>query len=263
MSGSFFDYTARYGASWDTEDRTTLRQMLDITADKRSSKKYTLVDQLIENMNLLSLLDLPVLSLSNGQTRRARIVKAILSQPELLLLDEPLSMVFFFFGSFTVGTQLSVLAGLDPPSRTSLNEVLRNLHRRSAPRVLLGLRRGEVIPDWITHVLEVQGVTSSKRLNSPSAQSRHRSDRKRDIHILKKNFSRTGELVADLRGVNVSYGDRRVFSYILLCGLDSNGPLDSQRRQLANPARREVAPPRCQWYVINHGQLFHIHRVCN
>ena len=77
-------------------------------------------------------------------------------------------------------------------------------------------------------MLEVQGVTSLKRLNSPSAQSRHRIDRKRDIHPLsKKTFSRTGEVVADLRGVNVSYGDRRVFSCILLCGLDSNGPLDS------------------------------------
>ena len=97
VSGSFFDYTARYGASWDTEDRSTLRQMLDITSDKGSSEKCTLVDQLIENMNLSSLLDLPVLSLSNGQTRRARIVKAILSQPELLLLDEPLSVHSFSF----------------------------------------------------------------------------------------------------------------------------------------------------------------------
>lgn len=97
VSGRFFDYTARYGASWDAEDRTTLRQLLDITTDKRSSENCTLINQLIENMNLSSLLDLPVLSLSNGQTRRARIVKAILSQPELLLLDEPLSMFYFLF----------------------------------------------------------------------------------------------------------------------------------------------------------------------
>lgn len=103
-----------------------------------------------------------------------------------------------------------------------MNEVLHNLHRSSAPRILLGLRRGEVIPDWITHVLEVQGVTSSKRLNSPLVQSRHRIERKRDIHPLPESFSKSGELVADLRGVNVSYGDRRVLSCILLCGLNSN-----------------------------------------
>ena len=42
-------------------------------------------------MLLEPLLDLPFLALSNGQTRRARIVKAILEKPELLLLGEPLS----------------------------------------------------------------------------------------------------------------------------------------------------------------------------
>lgn len=47
---------------------------------------------LVQKMGLQSLLDLPLIALSNGQTRRARIIKAILSRPELLLLDEPLSM---------------------------------------------------------------------------------------------------------------------------------------------------------------------------
>ena len=43
-------------------------------------------------MGLKKFLDLPLIALSNGQTRRARILKAIWTQPELLLLDEPLSV---------------------------------------------------------------------------------------------------------------------------------------------------------------------------
>jgi ABC-type multidrug transport system ATPase subunit len=48
-------------------------------------------EELIEKLGLSHLLDLPLVALSNGQTRRARIVKALLERPDILLLDEPLS----------------------------------------------------------------------------------------------------------------------------------------------------------------------------
>lgn len=54
------------------------------------------LDKIILNLGLSNLLDLPVANLSNGQTRRARIAKALLAQPELLLLDEPFSKCFEF-----------------------------------------------------------------------------------------------------------------------------------------------------------------------
>ena len=54
--------------------------------------KKDIFEDLTARLGLSSLLDLPLVALSNGQTRRARIVKAIMSEPELLLLDEPLSM---------------------------------------------------------------------------------------------------------------------------------------------------------------------------
>ena len=45
----------------------------------------------IQELQLNNLIDVPVGNLSNGQTRRARIAKAILGKPEVLLLDEPFS----------------------------------------------------------------------------------------------------------------------------------------------------------------------------
>ena len=90
QSGTFFDYTARYGAMREAEDRVTLRDNLTASGTSTSPLFETLTVQ----MNLTSLLDLPLLALSNGQMRRARIVKAILDKPELLLLDEPLGKYY-------------------------------------------------------------------------------------------------------------------------------------------------------------------------
>jgi ABC-type sugar transport system ATPase subunit len=111
--GAFYDYTARYGAVRD-EDRVTLRQSMfpEESGLIRDSIKPFIVDkplcerqdvsskleararrfeELIEKLGLTHLLDLPLVALSNGQTRRARIVKALLERPDILLLDEPLS----------------------------------------------------------------------------------------------------------------------------------------------------------------------------
>jgi hypothetical protein len=101
VGGAFYDYTARYGAVRE-EDRITLRQSMfpeminDLKSQTRISLEapstdYELFEYLVEKMGLRNLLDLPRIALSNGQTRRARILKALLAKPRLLLLDEPLS----------------------------------------------------------------------------------------------------------------------------------------------------------------------------
>jgi hypothetical protein len=117
--GAFYDYTARYGAVRD-EDRVTLRQSMfpeesglvqdsieHFFVDKshhgledatlRIEKRARRFEELTEKLGLKQLLDLPLVALSNGQTRRARIVKALLDQPEILLLDEPLSVCLVLF----------------------------------------------------------------------------------------------------------------------------------------------------------------------
>jgi hypothetical protein len=93
-SGAFYDYTARYGALRD-DDRITLRQSIlpesPHLSDDAHGHTSALVSDLANKLGLTSLLDLPLVALSHGQTRRARILKALIAKPELLLLDEPLS----------------------------------------------------------------------------------------------------------------------------------------------------------------------------
>ena len=67
----------------DREDRGTIMQQED---DR-------ILEKIVKDLRLEDLVDMPVGNLSNGQTRRARIAKALMGIPEVLLLDEPFSML--------------------------------------------------------------------------------------------------------------------------------------------------------------------------
>jgi ABC-type molybdenum transport system ATPase subunit/photorepair protein PhrA len=70
---------------------------LNIDADTvpPDENQIRLLEYLIDRLDLGPLLDLPLIALSNGQTRKARIAKALIGglgvTPELVILDEGLS----------------------------------------------------------------------------------------------------------------------------------------------------------------------------
>lgn len=94
------------------------------------------LQRVVTDLRLADLLDMPVANLSNGQTRRARIAKALLRKPELLLLDEP-------------------FMGLDPATVRGISELLHRLAQNRSPRLVLALRPQDTVPDWITHLVLV------------------------------------------------------------------------------------------------------------
>ncbi|KAF5380371.1 hypothetical protein D9615_004509 [Tricholomella constricta] len=209
--GGFYDFTARYGAVRDL-DRLTLRQSmfpetvppefpeLELPRDENAKEMSELEKQvfgaLVDRMGLRELLDLPLVALSNGQTRRARIVKAILRKPELLLLDEPLT-------------------GLDVQSRPRLLEVLRALHTARAPRVVLGLRTQDPVPEWVTHVAFVNNgrvVAGPKEEVLPAVEHIVATASTKEAPVVRA--SERGELLVDMKGINVKYGTRTVLKDI-------------------------------------------------
>jgi len=89
-------------------------------------------------LGIRDLLPLSLIKLSNGQIRRARIARALLSHPEWLILDEP-------------------FMGLDAAGGREVGELLQGLIKQGT-RVLL-FTRPDTIPEWVTHVLELDHLT--------------------------------------------------------------------------------------------------------
>lgn len=89
--GEFSDYTARFGALQE-EDQVTLHQHFEeYLKEHELPKDETRIRDVAERLQITSLLDRPLIGLSNGQTRRARIARALLKQPRILILEEPFS----------------------------------------------------------------------------------------------------------------------------------------------------------------------------
>lgn len=131
--------SARYESRREVTDWSVmnyLRGKTQLNADK-AMEEY--VDEaslarIVKDLRLTDLIDMPVANLSNGQTRRAKIARALLGKPEVLLLDEP-------------------FMGLDPPTLMTLSPLLHDLAKLNDPRLVLALRPQDPIPDWITHLL--------------------------------------------------------------------------------------------------------------
>ncbi|KAF5381487.1 hypothetical protein D9757_008161 [Collybiopsis confluens] len=221
--GEFYDYSARYGAVQE-QDRLTLRQSLfpetipppshlstnDTNEQlinipkKEKDEENALFKHLITKMGLESFLDLPMIALSNGQTRRARIIKAILRNPSLLLLDEPLT-------------------GLDATTRPLLLSTLRELHDRKSPRVILGLRAQDEVPEWVhglVYLYSGTAIVGGRDSVLREVEKRLRSSEERTTTTTTTNTlnaeqdplpsPQLGELLIDMKNIRVQYKDRKV-----------------------------------------------------
>ncbi|KAJ7648180.1 P-loop containing nucleoside triphosphate hydrolase protein [Mycena polygramma] len=207
--GAFYDYTARYGAVRE-EDRITLRQSMfpetihDLKSQSRialepPSTDHKLFDYLVQKMGLNDLLDLPRIALSNGQTRRARILKALLAKPRLLLLDEPLT-------------------GLDVENRATVQAILHELHAACNPHIIIGLRMQDAVPDWITYLAvvsdgRVKAGPKHEMLDYKDELQRAASALEEPVQSAAPTPS-AGEPVVEMKGVSVTYGPRKVLKNI-------------------------------------------------
>ena len=209
--------SARYESRREETDFSVLDYLTgntELNALERglSEAEQQTLDEITEQLNLRKLLAMPVANLSNGQTRRARIAKALMGRPEVLLLDGP-------------------FMGLDPNTLANMSKVLGSLAARQQPRLIMSLRPEDGVPEWVNHLvivsdqLQVLARGNKQQLFTSSAQStddavlgtiveaaKRGHHAEPDVKLSRDGFPKSspalapGNPLVEMDGVHVSYG---------------------------------------------------------
>ena len=166
--------------------------------------------KIAEKLGLRPFLENPLRYYSNGETRKTLIGKALLSDPKLLILDEPFD-------------------GLDFNSVCWLKQTISSLIRKGLAILLISNRVEELVPE-ITHVLclksgevfakgERSDVLTPERMELLYENKNFEKKKKKNllstievqaINPLKKNVKKDQDAVILMRKVNVRYGKKVV-----------------------------------------------------
>jgi molybdate transport system ATP-binding protein len=143
-----FSYAGRYYqqrfefADSDSDTPLSLDQFLRTGTAATDAELAAVCDR----FGIAGLVGQPFMTLSNGQTRRARLARAMLARPEVLILDDP-------------------FIGLDAAARADLSALLGELVQEWKHVVLIC--REDAVPAWVTNALTL-GRAGAVRPLSPA-----------------------------------------------------------------------------------------------
>ncbi len=182
-------------------DGTPVQEILDETCDDKD-----LQIQLIEAFGFNHLLDRSFRKLSTGETRKVLLIRALASQPDLLVLDEPFE-------------------GLDANSDAYLRKLLSELSTRLP--IVMVLNRFSEIPEYVTHVAYMNTGTlahtvakADKDKFAELSQLLHLSTS--DLLIPASDEAGThnlpsGQPLVVMKDAKVAYGDTVIFDELNWC----------------------------------------------
>jgi molybdate transport system ATP-binding protein len=184
MSGGDLYYQQRYNFSLE-DNIPTVRQHLGNRDFNAPHFKLLRIEEL---------LDVELIKLSNGQTRRVILVKALSAHPKLLLLDNP-------------------FAGLDIDTRNALRDFINELVR-SGQNIILSCMHPEDIPPVFSHLLcmEERRVVYQglRKFFEPPPQNKQEQLAN---FISKKNLP-SFVVALEMRQVSVRYGNKQVLDQV-------------------------------------------------
>lgn len=146
-------------------------------------------EELFREFAIDVLMDKQLVMLSSGELRRLQIVKALLMQPRVLIMDNP-------------------FIGLDDTMRNQLKQLLLQLVDSRGLQLILVLSREDEIPDFITHIVPIvdKVVGEKVRYVAPIKNTTEA--------CFVENTSDTvleADAVIDFRDVTLRYGTHTIF----------------------------------------------------
>ena len=178
--GSYY-YQQRWH-SQDVELSPAVRDVLPEACDEHTASLYA-------DFAIDTLLDKLLVMLSSGELRRLQIVKALLTAPRVLIMDNP-------------------FIGLDAATRTLLTELLQRLIAEHGLQLILVVSREEDVPDFVTRIVRTPsqppplwgGAESPRCPQSPSIEGG-----------VGGGSPEASSPIISLRNVTLRYGERTIF----------------------------------------------------
>lgn len=190
--GTYY-YQQRWNAH-DHDDTPIVRGLLP------ECKNEELRKSLYDLFGIEAMLDKHIILLSSGELRKFQLTKTLLSNPRVLIMDNP-------------------FIGLDAKTRDLLHRLLARLTEVTDLQVILVLSKTDDIPTFITHVIPVEDrhcgkkITLQEYLATRPADPVHvLSDEKRQ-RILDLPYADNlyhAEHIVDLNKVSIRYGERTI-----------------------------------------------------
>ncbi len=159
-----------------------------------------LKDKLFTIFGLSELMDKPIITLSSGELRKFQLTKALLSHPELLILDNP-------------------FIGLDAPTRDLLHHLLKDIIDEFNIQIFLILAKSDDIPEFITHIIPVAKLRNEEKIKREEFSQNFAinsgtllSEQKKKMigELPAKMASSLSNEIVKLNQVCIKYGDRTI-----------------------------------------------------
>lgn len=167
------------------------------TAERRAFQKH-----LYEMFSMEHLLDKYIVLLSSGEMRKFQLAKMLMSNPKILIMDNP-------------------FIGLDEETREQLEGLLRTLAEEKRLQIILVVTKTRDIPDFITHVWEMQDEQLLPKQTRDEYLSKERSEAALEpekVHAIaalpQKDNDYNAEKVAVMDNVSISYGTRTILDKV-------------------------------------------------
>lgn len=194
-----FYYQQRYNASDASNTQTVAEALYDDEPVPEKLGMGIATKTLPRLLQLEHVMHEPLIQLSNGENKRLQIAKALLQEPELLILDNP-------------------YIGLDTVGREILSKIINTLSKSGVNIILL--TSGTEIPECITHIGVLENgqlVRNERKSNFNFPTSPTHSGFQINPSLLRTMKPSTEEsFTYAVRMVNVSvqYGEREILKKI-------------------------------------------------
>lgn len=187
-------YQQRFN-SYDSEETKTARQAL--TGNDKN------IDAVLETMKISYLAEKPLIQLSNGENKKLQIAGALLSDPSVLIFDQP-------------------FVGLDKETRAYLHDLMNKLANQNILIILI--TTPDEIPVCITKVLRLEKgrvTTIEKRKTFLEKHFRQAGKEKESIADVEKRKALCANLqpgafhyAIRMKNVNVQYEEKKILMAI-------------------------------------------------